>query len=484
MKKILLAIFLGTLITLALSLSAFAVTLEQVQVSPPHFDVYIYDDGSELSEITTSDISATLGDEELSCTSVALSEQGIFYFFMLDISGSMPDAHFEAAKDAVLNAYSGLRPQDKLAVISFGNEVSLLLEGHEDRSEVQSAISSLSSNDEKTMFYTAMDKLIQLAPQTENMRRIAVVISDGIDDSDAALTQEQLEEKLINSGVSVYALCIDSAAEADIGSFKSFIHVSGGELYTFGPESAEAELNGLLARLGNSLHIKLVSGGYIPAAPNLLLNVQIGGYGSVSAELSPDEWAADEKAPYVISTVYSPGTQTLDLVFSEPITGGDELRNYSLSSSDGVPTTISSAANTSGESDRVSLYFDPLPIGGIYTLSVSGIKDLSPAANVLEPYEGSVHLATGVRAGDEPSGLFEGLLKYILLGILPAAFIIGAILAIVKLRKKADKSKINNEKKKPGYRRMKKLKDEKNSGGMFIFMGSEDKHDTGKHKDK
>lgn len=54
----------------------------------------------------------------------------------------------------------------------------------------------------------------------------------------------------------------------------------------------------------------------------------------------------------------------------------------------------------------------------------------------------------------------------------------------VMLRKKADKSKINNEKKKPGYRRMKKLKDEKNSGGMFIFMGSEDKHDTGKHKDK
>jgi hypothetical protein len=79
-----------------------------------------------------------------------------------------------------------------------------------------------------------MDALIELVLQTEDMRRVAVVISDGIDDTDAGMTQEELEDKLVRTGVSVSAMCIDTASEANTESFGDFIRLSGGELYVFG----------------------------------------------------------------------------------------------------------------------------------------------------------------------------------------------------------------------------------------------------------
>jgi hypothetical protein len=52
---------------------------------------------------------------------------------MLDVSASIPAAHFSAAKAAVLDAWSRLRAQDSLALLTFGNDVTLLLEGGESQ---------------------------------------------------------------------------------------------------------------------------------------------------------------------------------------------------------------------------------------------------------------------------------------------------------------------------------------------------------------
>ena len=133
MKKLFPVLSFCLALCLALASPALAVTLEQVQASPPRFDVYVYDEGADLGSVSAADVTATLGDQALECTDVSQSEQGIFYFFMLDISGSIPSAHFEAAKAAVLDTYASLREQDKLAVITFGNDVTLLLDGDESK---------------------------------------------------------------------------------------------------------------------------------------------------------------------------------------------------------------------------------------------------------------------------------------------------------------------------------------------------------------
>jgi hypothetical protein len=50
---------------------------------------------------------------------------------MLDISKSIQQSYLDAAKQVVLNTYKQLRPQDQLAVITFGDKVTVLLSGGE-----------------------------------------------------------------------------------------------------------------------------------------------------------------------------------------------------------------------------------------------------------------------------------------------------------------------------------------------------------------
>lgn len=488
MKKLFPVLSFCLALCLALASPALAVTLEQVQASPPRFDVYVYDEGADLGSVSAADVTATLGDQALECTDVSQSEQGIFYFFMLDISGSIPSAHFEAAKAAVLDTYASLREQDKLAVITFGNDVTLLLDGDESKEEVSSALSSLSPDDKNTMFYTAMDKLIETASQAQEMRRIAVVISDGIDDSDAGMTQDELEEKLVNCGISVYALCIDSSNQASTDSFRSFIRLSGGELYTFSPESAETVLDELLTRLSRSLRIELMSKDAIPTDSELALTVNIGSFGSVSATLSPDEWIADSTEPYIESAAFSLNTQTLDIVFSEPVTGADDIANYKLTDSSGNNVPFASAAYTSGNRSAVSLTFAEVPPEGDFTLEVGGITDVSTAQNALHHYKGSLHLVTGVtddQTADE--GLKKDIITYIIVGVIAIALITGLAVGILKFSKTDAKGKdaggkLSAEDKKKIKKAAKKEKAEKKKEERFIFTNAVDKSD--KNTDK
>lgn len=436
MKKTLNEFISIIVLCFALTISASALTLEQVQASPPTFDVYVCGDGVDLSSVEAADVKATLGGSPLDCTSVSQSEQGIFYVFMLDISASIPEAHFEAAKEAVLSTYSSLREQDMLAVITFGNEVNLLLSGGEDKAEVSFAISSLSCHDNQTMFYTAMDKLIETATQVQNMRRIAVVISDGIDDSDAGMTQAELEERLINCGISVYALCINSSSSSNTENFRNFINLSGGELFTFTPDTAQSVLDELPARLEDSIHIKLMSYKSIAGGEELELSVQLGKLGSVSTLLSSDKWVSDKTDPYIESAIFSIENETLDIIFSEPVSGADNVANYTLADMEGSTVPISSATYTSAEKTSVSLSFDTLPVEGQYKLTVGGIFDISMSANELNPYTGSVMMATGIHDnGEAGSVLPKDVIIYVIVGGIAIILVAFLAAAIVKTSK-------------------------------------------------
>lgn len=89
-------------------------------------------------------------------------------------------------------------------------------------------LKALGDRDSYTQFYGAMKVLVDTAAAVEDMRRIAVVVSDGVSTSDADMSQEALEQLLQERGIAVYALAVDSASEEDIAAFRSFIQLSGG----------------------------------------------------------------------------------------------------------------------------------------------------------------------------------------------------------------------------------------------------------------
>ncbi|MEG2634232.1 MAG: hypothetical protein RSA97_06520, partial [Oscillospiraceae bacterium] len=127
MVKRTITMLMALLLTAMMSTAAFAATLEQAQVRLPLIDVYLY---NESGSVTDEALTANLGSEQLKLENsqpFSQTGQGVYYVFMLDTSSSVPQKHFTAAKNAII-AFNGTKGMnDKLALIAFGDTVSVLL---------------------------------------------------------------------------------------------------------------------------------------------------------------------------------------------------------------------------------------------------------------------------------------------------------------------------------------------------------------------
>jgi hypothetical protein len=385
-KKLIRFLLLAGLLSRLLCMGALALSIEQTQVKMPGIDVYLYQDGNELSELSPSEVTAALDGVPLAVRGLGRSEQGIFYVYMLDVSASIPAPHFYAARDAVAAAYERLRPQDRMALLTFGSEVTPLLRGDESREEVMAALESLQNRDSSTKFYNAMDALVDLVSQTSEMRRVAVVISDGIDDTDAGMTQEELETKLRQTGVSVSAMCLDSAPEAVVHKLRDFIHISGGELYLFGAGDASDVLANLLGRLEGGWLLRLEAPNNLAKGNVAELSITLSGGEAVSSDVKLDDWVPDNTRPRVTGAVYDGASNTLLVSFSEPVTGADSLTSYALTGADGTALPIDRAELLEDGSCRLHIAPGALPETGDVTLTVSGLRDVSMEENELYRY--------------------------------------------------------------------------------------------------
>jgi hypothetical protein len=475
----------------ALALPASAVAVEQVQAEPPDVSVYIYEDGTDFSALAASDISAEIGGKSVGVRGFSPSSEGIFYIFLLDISASIPQSYFDAAREAVLGMRAQLRPQDRLAVVAFGNKVRTLLSGGEDGDQVKKALAPLKCTDDYTAFYSAMNAAVDLVLKTGDMRCVAVVVSDGISTADADMTQDKLEEKLRQSGVAVNALCIDTAKDADVKSFRNFLHVSGGELYLFNDKTAGKVLSDLLARLDEGWVLRLDASG-ADETGTLPLHLKLGSLASVDTEVTfpapaattaaaatetakPSETAAP---PEVVSAEYDADVNAVKIAFSRSVTGADSAANYTLTDSGGTALALAGAEYREEKGTCYALLRPAqIPATGDYRLSVSGMADASDAKNALTPYRCALHLATSVpesapevtlpqpaqtQAAEAETSSLADFTVLIVMGAVLLAILLAVFFLLRRRHKKPDKPK-EPKKKDP------KTPKDGGSGARFIF---------------
>lgn len=483
--------YLTVLLTLGVLLcgTAQAVGVEQIQVSLPRVDVYLHAETEPLQELRQEEITATLNGKALEVEDFQPSDQGIFYIFMLDVSKSIPTGHLEAAKQAVRDTCENLREQDKLALLTFGSDVKVLSNGDEERAAVLEKLDALACTDNHTKFYDAMDTLVEMATQVTDMRRIAVVMSDGIDDTDAGMSQAALENVLQQSGIAVYALCIDTAPPSSMAQFQSFIRLSGGELYPYGAQNAERVLSQLLDRLDNVWMLQLLCTAPQEAPGAVPLEIRLGTISTVTAELEPDYWVPDETPPYVTAASLDAAAHAVTVSFSEPVEGGADVVCYALTDSRDQPLEIDSIAYVGVDRRTVRLIVPQLDGAAAYNLSVSGPVDLSAGKNPLISY----HAALGAELmGVEPetetpteaprqetaADLKAELRNLVLLTILALAAVAGLIVLILRFHgsgeapaKSAKPVKKRTHKLEPSTKARKK----DHSAVKFIFAEDETK---------
>lgn len=121
---------------------------------------------------------------------------GIAYVMLLDVSASMRGLPFRHLKQSAAALVRQLRPQDRLALVTFGNDVSVVAD-FDDRTHLLPRIQQLQPNHRKTVLFLALRKAIKMLKRTGDAfpkRKAIVLISDGKDEGSNLLLSDLLAQ--------------------------------------------------------------------------------------------------------------------------------------------------------------------------------------------------------------------------------------------------------------------------------------------------
>ena len=138
----------------------------------------------------------------------------------LDLSGSIKDK-LDVVKSAALRFVDVLGPQDKVAVVTFTDEIRVVSQLTGDREELKRRIKAVDRSQGGTAFYEALwFALMDTLRGTRGQRNAIVVMTDGVDSSldrynpmQSRVSYNQLARRLEESDVMVFPIYLDTEYE-------------------------------------------------------------------------------------------------------------------------------------------------------------------------------------------------------------------------------------------------------------------------------
>lgn len=134
---------------------------EQVYVNLPAVTLY----GTGFSGGVTE---AYLGSRKLESTDVvSFAETGepIYYYLLLDVSNSMPEAYFDKIKQSIQSFEGTLGEHDRMFLYTFGETVELRLDENHTPADTQTVLASIDNVDNKTLLFEAVSQAADKADQ-------------------------------------------------------------------------------------------------------------------------------------------------------------------------------------------------------------------------------------------------------------------------------------------------------------------------------
>lgn len=408
--------------------------IEQVVTKMPEIKAYIT--GTGVTDLNAEKIQVYKEENLLTIQEIKKFQdtgEGIRYYLLLDISGSMTPEEFQAFKAAALTFVQQLQEQDEISIITFGDAVNILWNKNEGIGALNERLQTLSNDNMNTQLFEALSQVGDLCQQQADMtRKCAIILSDGVDDIKGMATENEAKQKLEEAGVPVYGIAVGDDNKEGVDRFGELVRGTGGELYLAQTETVGTQLSQLSERVKNAavLYMKadnnVVSRGLETVRfefldLNLKKELQTGFY----------QWTPDNTQPE-ITEVTQIGKNQLEVNFSEPVTGLNESDNFELADVDGKETVPEGAASETA--NVVKLTFADNFIEGSYTLECHNIKDTSMETNPLKETTTEVSLT-----GEKPSKIKEFLKTWGWLGVLAGLVVLVIIILLIYRKIKKNK---------------------------------------------
>lgn len=124
---------------------------------------------------------------------------------LIDNSGSMGGKQSEV-KDAAFALVTASRPGDELCIVDFNDEAYLAADLSTNFAKARDAIRQVNARGGSAL-RDAIQMSVDLVEQKAHNRKVLVLITDG-NDTSSAFTEQQMRDKIKNSGVLVYSIAL------------------------------------------------------------------------------------------------------------------------------------------------------------------------------------------------------------------------------------------------------------------------------------
>ncbi|MDR1069304.1 MAG: FHA domain-containing protein [Gracilibacteraceae bacterium] len=407
------------LLTVFLSQSAYAamgapaeIHIEQVSVTLPEINVYLR--AGEALDMSRA--VAFLGGEPLTVEGARLFDpgEGVFYIFLVDVSGSILERQTQAIKEALRSFAAAKGKNDRIALIAFGDKTDIFLDGTEtDAGVIRAGIDLLHRNAPLTYFYEAINYTVDFSAvrgADYPNRRIAVVISDGGDDTAGGrVTREEAAARLTGGNLPFYGFGLQRRDvknqllnKEDLDDFGELVRLSQGKVSgtVFDNDAESGNIGEKLMSFRDYIEdfsvLSLKGASNIASGRTETLSIQLGDGEPIEIPVRPDQAKAikDTAAPGIISVEQiSTPKNTVRVRFSESLRGaGDSdlaaaIKEYvTVTDRTGDVMALPAVVYSAGAEEEYpycDMTFDVGMYSGAYSVSFRGLTDQSFEKNPL-----------------------------------------------------------------------------------------------------
>ncbi|MDO4987634.1 MAG: FHA domain-containing protein [Synergistes sp.] len=167
-------------------------------------------------------------------------DEGIAIVFLVDVSSSVSQRRFAELKNAMCVVIKQLKPKDKVAVVSVGEQVNVCQDYTSETKTLLYTVQQLKARDSQTSLNSGVISALKLAGIKNTSlpkRRMVILASDGMDDSASSATAAEVRDAIDETHVPIYTLFYDDAKkksslrDKEAHSVGEYARRSGGTFY-------------------------------------------------------------------------------------------------------------------------------------------------------------------------------------------------------------------------------------------------------------
>jgi VWFA-related protein len=201
------------------------------------------------------------------------SDIGVAVVLAVDVSGSMSGDPLAQARQAARTFVEGLAPTDSVALVTFGDAVTPVLNFTTDRGAVLAALDSLQAVG-NTALYQAASVSAFVAASAQTQRKAVILLSDGVDFGNrSAVSREASLTQAAAAGIPFFTIGLGS--DIDRAYLQALAQGAGGRFLETPTAQGLSELYRAIGDFLRSQYIVTLSPGSLDRGQPLTLEIEV-----------------------------------------------------------------------------------------------------------------------------------------------------------------------------------------------------------------